>query len=76
MAKYPKVPQKYLARSYDQNLPGWAVDGAIPPKEDMDVFWDIGVQNKQWPKPLEESQWLDRTWLDSFAEWGKDIGQQ
>jgi hypothetical protein len=42
----------------------------------MDVFWDIGVQNKQWPKPLEESQWLDRTWLDSFADWGKDIEQQ
>ena len=76
MAKYPKVPEKYLARSYDQNLPGWAVDGALPGKADMDVFWDIGVQNKQWPKPLEESQWLDRTWLDSFPEWGKDIEQQ
>ncbi len=76
MAKYPKVPEKYLARSYDSNKPGWAVDGALPDKQSMDVFWDIGVQNKQWPKPLEESQWLDRTWLDSFAEWGKDIEQQ
>ena len=76
MAKYPKVPEKYLARSYEANLPGWAVDGSLPNKQSMDVFWDIGVQNKQWPKPLEESQWLDRTWLDSFDEWGKDIGQQ
>jgi NitT/TauT family transport system substrate-binding protein len=73
MAKYPKVPDKYLARSYDENLPGWAEDGALPPKEDMDIFWDIGVQNKQWPKPLEESQWLDRKWLDSYPEWSKDL---
>lgn len=73
MAKYPKVPEKYLQRTYDYNKPGWAVDGALPDKQSMDVFWDIGVQNEQWPKPLEESQWLDRTWLDGFAEWGKDI---
>jgi NitT/TauT family transport system substrate-binding protein len=76
MAKYPKVPQQYIARSYDANKPGWAVDGALPDQHSMDVFWDIGVQNKQWPKPLEESQWLDRTWLDSFADWGGDLQQQ
>jgi NitT/TauT family transport system substrate-binding protein len=76
MAKYPKVPQKYLARSYDENKPGWKVDGSLPDQQDMDTFWQIGVQNKQWPKPLEESRWLDRTWLDSFSDWGKDLQQQ
>jgi NitT/TauT family transport system substrate-binding protein len=73
MAKYPKVPAKYLDRTYDYNKPGWAVDGALPDKKSMEVFWDIGVQNKQWPKPLPESQWLDRTWLDSYDDWAKDL---
>jgi NitT/TauT family transport system substrate-binding protein len=76
MAKYPKVAEKYLARTYDSNKPGWAVDGSLPDQQSMDVFWDIGVQNKQWPKPLPESQWLDRTWLDSYDEWAKDLQQQ
>jgi NitT/TauT family transport system substrate-binding protein len=73
MTKYPKVEAKYLDRTYAQNKPGWAVDGALPDKQSMDVFWDIGVQNKQWPAPLPESKWLDRTWLDSYDQWAKDL---
>jgi NitT/TauT family transport system substrate-binding protein len=68
MAKYPKTPQKYLKRTYDQNRPGWDETGAISDKKGMDVFWQIGVQAKQWPAPLPESKWLDRTWLDS-SDW-------
>jgi NitT/TauT family transport system substrate-binding protein len=68
MAKYPKVPEKYLQRTYDANLPGWDEDGSVSDKAGMDVFWQIGIQNKQFAKELPESEWLDRKWMDS-SDW-------
>jgi NitT/TauT family transport system substrate-binding protein len=70
MMTYAKVEQKHVGRTYDANLPGWAEDGALPPQADMDVFWDIGVQNKQFAQKLPEERWLNRTWLDRYPDLG------
>ena len=35
----------------------------------MNVFWQIGVLNGQWPKAMPESQWLDKSFIDSQAKW-------
>lgn len=70
MMAYDKVDPKYVARTYDENRPGWAVNGALPPAKDMDVFWDIGIQNKQFARKLPEQDWLNRRWLDAYPNLG------
>jgi len=64
MAKYVKVPEKYLAKTYDAYAPGWDETGAIPNEKDMDTWWEIGIENKQFKEKLPEDAWLNRTWLD------------
>ena len=76
MVKHAKVPQKYVGRTYDANKPGWAVDGSLPPQKDMDVFWQIGIQAKQFGQKLPEERWLNRKWLDAYPNLGSAGGGQ
>ena len=76
MKKYAKVEDKYLQRTYDANLPGWNEDGRVASPEGMEVFWEIGIQNKQFREKLPEDQWLNRKWLDSYPDLGTKGGEE
>lgn len=74
IAKHQKVKPGLALRAAKDNESGWYADGRLPSKADMDVFWQIGVLNEQWPRPLPESQWLDRQFMDSYAQWSGNGG--
>jgi sulfonate transport system substrate-binding protein len=69
IAAHQKVSEDLAMRAYKDNVDFWYPDGRLPSKADMDVFWQIGVLNGAWPKPLPESQWLDRRFMNSYAQW-------
>jgi NitT/TauT family transport system substrate-binding protein len=66
-----KTTPAYAARAYKDIAYGWDADGRLPGASDMDVFWKIGVLNKQWPKAIPQSQWLDTSFIDSYGQWSK-----
>lgn len=69
IAAHQKVSPDLAMRAYKDNVDYWYPDGRLPSKADMNVFWQIGIQNGAWPKPLPESQWLDRQFMNSYAQW-------
>jgi sulfonate transport system substrate-binding protein len=69
IATHQKVSKDLAMRAYKDNADFWYPDGRLPSKADMDVFWQIGIQNGAWPKPLPDSQWLDRKFIDTYAQW-------
>jgi NitT/TauT family transport system substrate-binding protein len=69
LVKHMHVSMALAKRAYDDNLSGWHPDGRLPSEADMNVFWKIGTLNGQWPKAIPESQWLDRSFMDSYKTW-------
>jgi NitT/TauT family transport system substrate-binding protein len=69
LVKHMHVSPQNAQRAYTDNATGWYADGRLPGTADMNVFWQIGVLNGQWPKAMPESQWLDTSFIDSQAKW-------
>jgi NitT/TauT family transport system substrate-binding protein len=69
LVKQMHVSPQLAMRAVRDNAAGWYEDGRLPGTADMNVFWQIGILNGQWPKPIPEAQWLDRQFLDSYSSW-------
>jgi ABC-type nitrate/sulfonate/bicarbonate transport system substrate-binding protein len=70
IADHQKVDLPLAERAYKDNVDFWYPDGRLPSADDMQVFWQIGIENGAWPKEMPESQWLDRQFMDSYPQWG------
>jgi sulfonate transport system substrate-binding protein len=69
IAAHQKVSEDLAMRAYKDNVDFWYPDGRLPNEADMNVFWQIGVENGAWPKAMPEDQWLDRQFIDSYKRW-------
>jgi NitT/TauT family transport system substrate-binding protein len=69
LVKHMHVTMDLAKRAYADNLSGWYANGQLPSQADMNVFWKIGTLNKQWPKAIPESQWLDPSFINSYNTW-------
>lgn len=71
IATHMKTTPELGMKTYQDDLAGWDADGRLPSQQDMDVFWQIGVLNGQWPKAIPASQWLDDSFIKSYPQWSK-----
>ncbi|MCW2665326.1 MAG: hypothetical protein JWN57_288 [Frankiales bacterium] len=62
-----KSPER-AAAVYDVIAPEFHADGRIP-VEAMDVFWKIQQDLDVVEGPLEDDEYLDSRWIDSYKEW-------
>jgi len=65
------VKGKYASMSYDEVIKDIHADGRLPSKAGMKVYWDLEAMSGEAKKPLAESRWLDRRYMDSYAKWSK-----
>jgi NitT/TauT family transport system substrate-binding protein len=63
-----KLTKPFAERAYEVEMPGFDERGSLPEKE-MPVFWDITVRSGDVDRPWPESRFLDRRYINTFAQW-------
>jgi NitT/TauT family transport system substrate-binding protein len=63
-----KLDRRHAERLYPDLLAGFDERGRLP-QAVMPLFWDISVAAGDTDAPWPEERYLDRRFIDSFAEW-------
>lgn len=64
-----KIAKEYTGRAYDDFIDKIQENGALPSKEDMDTFWNIGIMAGDYTEPWPQNRYLDPTFIDTYEEW-------
>lgn len=65
------VETKHAIPSYDEIITEIHADGRLPSEAGMKAFWEITILSGMYAQPLPDKEWLDRTFIDSYAAWSK-----
>jgi ABC-type nitrate/sulfonate/bicarbonate transport system substrate-binding protein len=63
-----KYTEANASRAYDEVITQFNERGELP-AESMPVFWNLAQQSGDVTEPWPESRFLDRRYIDSFAQW-------
>lgn len=63
------IERPFAEQSYEEAVGQFYADGRLPSEKAMDVFWEITTAGGVYTERLEESQWFDRTFLDTYSQW-------
>jgi ABC-type nitrate/sulfonate/bicarbonate transport system substrate-binding protein len=64
-----KFPEKYAKEAYEEVMPYADERGKLPPKESMDVFWQITIAQGDVQEPWPEEKYLDSRFISTFDTW-------
>jgi NitT/TauT family transport system substrate-binding protein len=67
-SKTAKFKVEYCRMYLQEYQDYWFADGRLPQKG-MRIFWDLAIQAGDVTEAWPESKWLDRSFLDTQAQW-------
>ncbi|MEI2384866.1 ABC transporter substrate-binding protein [Breoghania sp. JC706] len=63
------LKEDYAGRAYDAFIDSIYEDGRMPSEAGMKAFWEMGIMGGAYKEAWPEAKYLDRTFIDSYAEW-------
>ncbi|PTW59396.1 NitT/TauT family transport system substrate-binding protein [Breoghania corrubedonensis] len=69
LAERTGLNDNYAGRAYDAFIDSIYEDGRMPSEAGMKAFWEMGILGGAYDEAWPEAKYLDRTFIDSYAQW-------
>lgn len=69
IAERSGVEDQYALSTYNDFIDDIHEDGRLPTEENMDMFWQLGIESGAYTEAWDEERWLVRTYMDSYEDW-------